>query len=42
MNEREANEIPKGARWLWDWKWWLTIAIISAVFVGLRVLNHTI
>ena len=42
MNEREANEIPKGPRWLWDWKWWLTMVMIGAIWYGLRVWNGTI
>lgn len=42
MNEREANEIPKGPRWLWDWKWWATIIVFSVFLVGLRLLNGTI
>jgi len=42
MNEREANEIPKGARWLWDWKWWATIIAIGVIWYVLRVVNGTI
>jgi hypothetical protein len=25
--EREANQIPEGPRWLWDWTWWVAIVI---------------
>lgn len=42
MNEREANEIPKGPRWLWDGKWWAMIIVIGVVWYALRVFNGTI
>lgn len=42
MNEREANQIDKGPRWLWDWKWWVSIIAIGLIWYVLRVLNGTL
>ncbi len=42
MNEREANQIPDGPRWLWDWKWWATIILIGLIWFALRWLNGTL
>lgn len=42
MDEREANEIPKGARWLWDWKWWVSIVAMSVALYLFRFWNGTI
>jgi len=41
MNEREANQISKGPRWLWDWTWWATIIAIGTALYLLRVWNGT-
>lgn len=42
MNEREANRIPQGPRWLWDWKWWGMIIAIGVGWYLLRLFNGTI
>ena len=40
--EREQNTISKGPRWLWDWKWWVSISMIAIVWTLARYINHTI
>lgn len=42
MDEREANTIPKGPRWLWDWKWWVAIVGIGILWTILRMMNGTL
>ncbi len=37
MDEREANAIPKGPRWLWDWKWWLGIILLASFITFIRL-----
>ena len=40
--EREQNTVSKGPRWLWDWKWWVSISMIATVVVAARYFNHTL
>lgn len=35
--EREQNEVPKGPRWLWDWKLWVSAAIFA---IGLYIASR--
>jgi len=39
MDEREANAIPKGPEWLWNWRWWVTIVILGSIIAFIR-LSH--
>lgn len=39
--EREQNAVPRAPRWLWDWKWWVSIIMIAVVWYVASKFNGT-
>jgi hypothetical protein len=37
--EREANQIPEGPRWLWDWTWWVAAVSFGVIYFIVQKIN---